>query len=438
MRFSVEWIDGGRNACAEERATLCDLQIFVGNENACVFYEPESRTTFEEITLPAVHLAEGIAGDWWAIFGGRDREHSLLPYRTGFALPALSFRFDGSTFEVVGKQLSCENPRLRFWRTESETLSRSDAESSLSEFIDQVVSKLADEEVTTSEVALSWSRVAESRDDPAERAFCEAAGALGTDPYSVSEPDASFIERAGDLFSQEALIEFLAGIGKSRAGVPAHGLPYHAAHPAVLRGIRHAELRPHYMSRLPDLLPAAVDIGGVTERRPYERAWAPAYRAARALRRAIGAQTEEALSSTRAISGKLGARRFKRTNALADVSALTSRDEDDFHIHLRDHGTRKWARWAENFAFGRAIGSAVCFPETERSVVNDLHDAERQAAGRAFAAEFLAPVNKVLDMDEQGCDVDEISGAFNVSSQVILHQLENRDRIRQACAAQNP
>ena len=66
-------------------------------------------------------------------------------------------------------------------------------------------------------------------------------------------------------------------------------------------------------------------------------------------------------------------------------------------------------------------------------MVNNLHDAERQAAGRAFAAEFLAAVEKVLDMFRDGRDIDEISASFNVTSQVIAHQIENRDRIRQAC-----
>ena len=64
-----------------------------------------------------------------------------------------------------------------------------------------------------------------------------------------------------------------------------------------------------------------------------------------------------------------------------------------------------------------------------------MHQAERQAAGRAFAAEFLAPVESVLDMVDSGCDVDEISGSFNVSPQVVARQIENQDRIREACAA---
>ena len=129
MRFSTEWIGEGPNASAEERATLCELQIFVNEENACLHFDPGSRKTFDHVTVPAVHLAEGLATDWWSIFGGRDREHPILHYRTGFALPNLSFKFDGSTFEVTGAQLSSDNPNLRFWQAGTEFLSRDAAES---------------------------------------------------------------------------------------------------------------------------------------------------------------------------------------------------------------------------------------------------------------------------------------------------------------------
>ena len=87
VRFSTEWIDDGPNASAEERATLCRLSLYVSDENACSFFEPTSNRTCDHVTVPAVHLAEGLATDWWSIFGGRDRDHAIRKYRTGFALP---------------------------------------------------------------------------------------------------------------------------------------------------------------------------------------------------------------------------------------------------------------------------------------------------------------------------------------------------------------
>ena len=432
MRFSVEWIDGAPNACAEERATLCRLRIFVGDENACVFYDPQTDEKYDHVIAPAVHLAEGIATDWWSIFGGRDREHSLLPYRTGFVLPDVRLKFDGATFEVVGDQLNCDNPKLRFWLVDTETLSRDATESVLANFVERVVDKLARDGVANSEVALCWSRVSESRADPEERPFCEAAGALGVDPYSISDTDASFIDAAGDLFFGEALIEFLAGIGTHHSALP-DAAPRHAARTAALDSLHQLERRPRYRARLPELHDAARQIRDVAMRHAGERSWAPSYRAARAFRRAMGVPRDAAFESSKAVARTLGGRHFAPVQDLSDVQAVILRDDSDVRIHLRERGRRQWSAWAENFAFARAVGDAVCYPEAGRSVVNNLRDAERQAAGRAFAAEFLAPVEKVLDMFHDGRDIDEISASFNVTSHVIAHQIENRDRIRQAC-----
>jgi len=433
VRFSVDWLDGAPNACAEERATLCRLRIFIGDENACVFYDPQTDEKHDHVVVPAVHLAEGIATDWWSIFGGRDHEHSLLPWRTGFVLPDVRLKFDGATFEVVGDQLHCDNPKLRFWLVGAETLCRDAAESVLSNFVEQVVHKLAGHGVTSSEVALRWSRVSESRADPEELPFCEAAGALGSDPYSISDADASFIDAAGELFVGEALIEFLAGIGKTRHSASADTVSRHTARAAALDSLHQLERRPRYRARLPELDDAARQIREVTTRGPGERSWGPSYRAARAFRKALGVSRGAALESSKAVARTLGGRYFASVKNLPGVHAVVLRNDGDVRIHLRDRGRRQWSAWAENFAFARAVGDAVCYPEAGRSVVNNLHDAERQAAGRAFAAEFLAPVEKVLDMVDDGRDIDEISASFNVTSQVISHQIENRDRIRKAC-----
>ncbi len=424
MRFSTDWISDGVNASAEEGATLCNLQIFVNDENACLHFDPGSKATFDRITVPAVHLAEGLSTDWWSIFGGRDREHQILHYRTGFALPDLSFKCDGSTLEVTGSQLSFSNPRVRFWQTGTELLPRDGAESTLAEFIDRVVDQLACHGVVSSEAGVRWSRVSASRSDPDERAFCEAAGALGVDPYLISDSDARIIEAVGALFTEEALIELLAGIRRQKRERARQ----------LLDWVRHQEERFPDESRLPDLADIAEQIRHVAKWQSQERSWAAGYRAARALRAEIVAEPGERLISTEVIAKKLGASDFATTSAIPGVLAFIARNEGHVHIHLRGDEPEEWTVQAKNFAFARAIGDAVCFPDTPRSVVNELRDAERQAAGRAFAAEFLAPIQSVLDMVDSGHDDYEIASSFMVSPQVVARQIESQDRIRQACA----
>lgn len=134
-----------------------------------------------------------------------------------------------------------------------------------------------------------------------------------------------------------------------------------------------------------------------------------------------------------ALAGRFGADSFQRVRADAiepGIRAVVS----DSRIHLRDRGRGKhqWAPQAETFALARAIGSALCISQTSRRVVNGLHDAEEQAVGRSFAAEFLAPVEKIVDMKTEGLEEYEIAQEFRVSEQVVAHQLQNYERIAAA------
>ena len=432
MKFSIEWVDGGRNAAAEERATLCDLRVLLGNENACHFLDEVANKTFDALTVPAVHLAEGIARDWWRIFGSRDHKQSLLPYRTGFILPDLRLGFDGAAFEVVGHQQRCANPGLRFWQVEGESTSRADAEDALADFVQAVVDKLASEGIEHCETALAWARVAASRTDAAEAAFCEAAGALGVDPYAISDDDARFIEQAGELFAGEALVEFLAG-GSQYLDRIVDGprLPF-PRRLSTLAWLRDLESRKRYESNLPKLAELRDQFGTSSRRRPSERPWAQGYRMARTLRKKLDVNGKS-LRTPEALAKKFGGKHFQRVtgpDVEPGIRAVVAQDGVKPGIHLRDWGRGRshWAPRAETFALARAIGDALCLPQSGRRVINNLHDAEQQAVGRAFAAEFLAPVEYVLDMATEGLDNEEIASEFNVSPQVVQHQLDNSER----------
>lgn len=431
VKFLVEWVRNGKNACAEEQATLCYLKILVDGENACAFYDVSEEQHFEYLYIPAVHLAEGIAIGWWDIFGGRDRNFSISPYRNGFALPDLKLCFDGCRFEVFGSQYSSENPKIKFWRTESDT-ERKVAESALSKFVDQVVERLSSEGVKKSGVESRWSQISYSRENPEEQVFCEAAGAIGADPYAISESDASFIELAASRFSGEILIEFLAGLRESSSRCSSDT---HATGTKELDWLSRAESRRSYQFRLGKLDELANDLRDHSQRITGERAWGQGYRMARVFRKTLELKATENIGPVNSLSKILGNRNFRRASGETAIRAAVSRtDGGKTGIHLRKHGRKKWEYLSGEFAFARAVGDAVCFPDDEISVVNNLKSAERQAVGRAFAAELLAPIDRILDMRDSGKDVGEIAESLDVSPITVERQIENKDRIKLACA----
>ena len=419
MRFLVEPVTKSQNVSIEERATMCDLRIDVAGSNACSFWDDRDGSHYEWVRVAAVHLAEGIVSDWWAIFGGRDRRHSILPYRNGYILPCLSFSCDGSHFEVFGHALHCENPGLRFWPVGSELLPRADAEAELAGFVQQVIDLLHAGGVRESEVELQWSLVSDSRNHPEERDFCEAAGALGVDPYRIDDADAAFIESAGQLLEDDALLDYLAGsrnLSREQRSFQTATLS------SVLAGKSDARFLPG-LSEVCDEVDDSYRIRGAAE-----RPWAVGYRCAGAFRGALGLTGDDDLGGVSGLAKRLGNPGFERTPDLDGLSAAVNRS-GGVYVYLRDGKYPDGP--SDNFAFCRAVGDAVCFPESRVSVVNSLRVAERQAMTRAFAAEVLAPVERVLDMHESGWTAERISDVLAVSTELVEHQIENRHRIEE-------
>lgn len=429
MRFSTDWIGLESHSGAEE-ATLCKLRIHVAAQNASRFFDYLANRYRDSVTVPAVHLAIGLAADWWSIFGGRDLEHCIQRHSPESGLPNIRFRFDGSSLRVAGDGFTSYKPNhRRFSAVGPEVVSRIDAEANLASFIEEVLDRIVSFGVRKRDLEVRWSLISESRSDPDKQLFCEAAGALGVDPYAISDGDKQFVGKAGAMFFGEPFIEFLAGCRD------------HERTPSDLDWVDQVESRPAEESSLPELRAVAGQIEYLIEPRAGDRPWMVGYRAARAVRDAVGAASNERFVSPAAVARKLGVKRFRPAQLASGVLALVSRSDRGTNIHLHDHSTdgkpANIAACSNNFAFARAIGDAVCYPDQQRSVVNGLHHAVRQATNRAFAAEFLAPVEGVLEMKEDWKKSDEIADEFGVSSQVIDDQIWNEKRIREACNAPN-
>lgn len=421
MRFSADWIENAQNVAPEERATVASFRLWLAEQNVTMNLRDSAST--DHIVISLYSLAEGLAHDWWSLFGSREREISLIKHRSGFAMPDIRFRFDGIAFEAMAFQKVYQNPSLRFWAGPTEVLTREDAESSLSGFIELVLKQLESRGQEDTSAALRWARVQASRSDPQESVFCESAGALGLDPYAIRESDSALIEEAASLFQKESLAEFLSGAKSYRAD-------------SLLKWVRTAERRPKYKSCVSDLMPIVRKAVRLAPERQEERSWALGYRRARSLREALNLRQKDRIRSDKAFAKKLGAAaNFESAGRVDGIRALRSHTTgDNVSIHMRDHGSSPQARVAQLFSFARAVGDVACFPSPTRSPVNELHSAYRQAAGRAFAAEFLAPIDEVMSMQADGHDSMTIADEFSVSTTVIERQIENLHRIKSACA----
>ena len=209
MQLCVNWVDGEDNAVPEERATVAELKVLLGGENAAAHEERGEK--FEDLFVSVYSLAEGLAEDWWRMLGSRDADGiSFHDYRDGYVLPDVRAACDGQDFRVWANGLELENPPVRFAACPEVVYPRHEFEGILTDFIDKVRARLRAKSLKSTSLELSWGRVMASRKDSDEAAFCEAAGALHLDPYAISAADKQFILESAREYKGEALLEFLS------------------------------------------------------------------------------------------------------------------------------------------------------------------------------------------------------------------------------------
>lgn len=420
MKSSIDWHDDAVNASDEERATVADLTLHLGALNVTKHLNDDALA--DHVTVALYGLAHGIAHDWWTIFGSRDSEVSLLKYRSGYLLPDLRFRFDGAAFEINAHQKIYEGPDVRFFGGTSEVLSRRDGEALLAGWVEEILTRLEKQGVKETSASLRWKRVQLSRHSQ-EAEFCEAAGAMGMDPYQIDEQPAAFIEAAERLFGREPLVEFVSGAGN-------------VDRTALIQWVERMARFQGFNYRLADVKSIANSVSSQAASRPNEPAWAAGYRGARATRKAMSLKQSDRFGSFLEFAKAFGASKaYTLAPSIDGIRALRRDHANGVHVHVRNHGESAEAQASHLFTVTRGVGDAVCFPDTELSPINGLHQASRQAVGRAFAAEFLAPVDEVRSMLEDRKDVVTIADEFAVSSRVIELQVENAARIETACLA---
>jgi hypothetical protein len=418
VKYSIEWLKV-KNAVAEERATVGQLRLFLAGRN--VTQHLLDGQVEDHVVVALYGLADGLVHDWWSIFGRRDRAFSLIKYRNGYLLPDIRLFFDGSVFEVAAHQLSYSDPDLRFWGGSTEIMDRTEGEELLGGLITQVIARLKSEGLEESSVEMRWDRVRRSLESD-ERIFCEAAGSLGLDPYQISDDAASFIDESNVFFSEEKLADFVAGakdVNRDR----------------ILSWVRRMAESKGFRYRLKDLRPLSEELRGNNSPSASYAGYAQGYRYARAARRALHLGNEVRLLSFQDLAARLGAgKSYNLAPSVDGIRALRRDWRGDIDVHVRNHGDSSVAHAAHLFSLARAVGDALCFPSGGLAPINDVQSAYRQSVGRAFAAEFLAPVDEILSMRADGRDEATIASEFCVSTELIRRQIENKDRIAAACA----
>jgi hypothetical protein len=406
VRILADWVARGANSVPELAATVARLSIDIAGINVTELKFDREEYLRPHVVMPAYVLAEGLAHRWWTLVGARGRTINLRTLRQGFAVPDIAITPDATNVHIVAKSFRYENPPVSFINNAEEYLTHPDLESKLRGFVERVIAQTA--EIGETELSKYWRSIQISEQNASERAFCIAAGALGCDPYSISNDDAQLIQQASGIFTEEQLSEFLSAIAVQNTR-------------DAVTWIESEEERLGARLTLPTL-----DAISRTVRRKIHRSGEPfeiGYEAARQTRVALNRSPDARFDSVDALARAFGTGDFDVSSHYVPGIRAVANTGSGRHTKVLVSGGNLPPQ-SKLFSLARAVGDTIVFENSQRAAITD-NETSRQAVGRAFAAELLAPAEIVLGHYREGWTVEDIALERGVSALVIQHQIEN-------------
>jgi hypothetical protein len=395
----------------------------VGDQVITKVEDREVHSVRDGVYLPLYPLAEWAVTNWWALLNevasdsrlanGYRRRHSLAAASEGFAAPPLLIEPTGENILLTWDQTDLSEYRVNYIAHGSTYVESQQVQDALTSFIEAVVARLEHEGVTRSLLQDEWQAIKES--PPEESEFSSLAGRLGCDPFSLEHSDEDALIKASDTLSKSIANEFFGAVDLATLNSQTSALQ------TIISQAKTMELSMLPLRRLRD---KGLDVkSGIAP-------WEQGYSAARQARRALGLNGQF-VGSVERIGEFLGIGRTEWEKAAQGtiygvpavdaIVAPTRNGAPWFAVRMSRPTVRA-------FAICRALFEYLTWPTESAAVVVNTHS-ERQKRSRAFAAEFLAPAEKLREMITERVvsdeDIQELADAIDVAPHVVRHQIEN-------------
>lgn len=276
----------------------------------------------------------------------------------------------------------------------------------LEEFVRPLVSRLRAGNLFDRPIESLLRRTEEILQNPADLAFWRSAGAFGLTYQSMTDraaADVASLMKA--VLSEDARLELASAVAPDQLGQALLWIEDEIAAKATING-----------------LPKLIELRrgqaiGIASAKP----WRVGVDRAREARRQIG------LTEDRPVGGLAGLARMFGGSSQFAASAAGEELLRGFQGHgdkipvivVKDEGPKSTA-----FLMSRAIGDYLVYGNREAAIADIYSD--RQAVGRAFAAEFMAPATGVVEMiEEDGASLDTVAEHYGVVREVVRRQYEN-------------
>lgn len=426
-RFSLElaWLPSAQGL-KEDQLTAAALRIAFPDGIATRVRDMWSQTVLDSVHVSAYPLALWFASSWWRLRW----EPRTGPYSTdwlmshdmraaghGFIWPPLRFESDGEIIEALYRPDSRAKEPVRYLGRFTATIAASEFERSIDDFVGRVLERLMNAGMPQTELRHLWNEVMEERHHPEITARRRLEAQLGFDPDEA--PDqiftrlATLVTEAG----QDAVSEIAPALEKNDL----------SASLAQTIEIAHS---PGIRVRI------SPDRGFVDQRRhdyeaavPWERGRLLAQDARSSWSLSGDSLKDEELSQILEIPSSV----FDTVKAQSATMGLAVRKNGELSLHFRGEPrySPRVARYSRRFECARFIADDLLAVNDRWLPATDTPTA-RQKMQRAFAAEFLCPIESLKGYLKGDYSEERIKDAavhFAVPTVLVKSQLANHGLI---------
>lgn len=432
LQLTIEPWEDASNDAPEICRTSGPLTIEIDGKPLTRNLDDWSQSVKRSTRVSAYPLAAWLASSWWRLryeplpVGNRANSswrmaHEVAASGYGYLWPQLVFSCDGERMHYWSIPTDANDGQPVHYLTGARgSISTKEFEQAVDSFIQLVIDRLDAVQLPT-ELKGLWQEVLEERADADLAHYRKLEALLGYDPDEI---DAAVVER---------FIQLGTTIGRSVidevASVCASADPLHALHniDAIAQG-RGIEGRFALTQQQLGTIPS-------DPLRPWERGRTLAHAARRTIGLNAHAIDDRALSELAELAD---ASVFNGPFDSARLSiGLAVRDEDNkAKIILRKHN-----RAGRRFEFARLLGDHLLSSQQDHWLPAADTKTIRQKWQRAFAAEFLCPIEALLarlDDDLSDDAIEEAADHFGVSERTAQSQLVNHGYLPVCALGDNP
>lgn len=407
----------------EERACFAALGIRYGDiwltEGHDLFVNRVRTAPF----VSAYHLAEWFVWNWWRLrWEPRKRStswelsHRLSTVGSGYAWPNITIFSDGERIALVARPTSGNvETAFRYISDTAAVVTAREFESTIDQFVLQVLGQLSAEEIRNSNLEVLWSDLTRERSTAQLRRRRKLEALLGFDPEEADDAVIQRLIQDSKSIGESAVEEIAAD--HQQSGV----VPSASELSEIARSVG-------FESSPQDSI--KVDVSNVMLDAHSPPAWLLGARAARLVREKLG--RPESMISNSLLSEMAAVDSDVLRSRPGDASFAFAFNEDARRGRVVLRGRRPTAR---RFEIARLIGDQILTPGQARLYPATRSHTYRQKMQRSFAAELLSPFNALDDYlrgDYSDERQEDAAAHFSVSPLTVRTLLVNHGRLDRA------